>query len=155
MKLTAYPKTIFCLALLLCWGSCAPPAVAQSAPPWHSIAIVSPLQTVEVHTRRLNYISVMQYQYQVYPNGTASGFLSLNPTDRHPGGVLVAMGDGSVRFNRDGTVAAVIAQGRTEEGNLVVVMITPAASEDCLIYTTVGSDVNATWEAQGRLIVIR
>jgi hypothetical protein len=58
MKLTAYPKTIFCLALLLGWGNCMPPATAQS-------------------------------------------------------------------------------------------------SEDCLIYTTIGTDVHATWEAQGRLAVIR
>jgi hypothetical protein len=48
----------------------------------------------------------------------------------------------------------VVLRGRTEDGDPVVVIITPAASEDCLIYTTIGTDVHATWEAQGRIAVI-
>ena len=52
-------------------------------------------------------------------------------------------------------IEGVLLRGRTSEGDPIVVMITPAATEDCLIYTTVGPDVHAIWEAQGRLTVIR
>ena len=158
MKFTAYPKTIFCLALLLGWGNCMPPATAQSIQlwSWHELVILSPLQTVEAHTPRDSYSAIFQSEARVFPNGEARGFLTLSPTDSapgYPGGVNVALSDGSVRFLRDGTVARVLLRGRTEEGDLVVIMITPAATEDCLIYTTAGSGVQATWEAQGQIVV--
>jgi prepilin-type processing-associated H-X9-DG protein len=155
MKLTAYPKTIFCLALLLAWGSCVPPAMAQSRHgSWILIESWSAPQTVEVHTPQGSYNAVFASAVQVFPDGTASGFLTLTPTDRHPGGANFAFSDGSVRFIR-ADIAAVMVRGHSEEGNRVVVMITPGASEDCLIYTTVGSDVHASWEAQGSIVVNR
>ncbi len=153
MKLTAFPKTIFCLTLLLAWGSCAPPAMADHVG-WILIESQSAPQTVEVHTPRGSYNAVFQSAVQVFPNRAAIGSLTLMPTDRRPGGLNVAMGDGSVRFIRH-DIAAVMVRGLTEEGNLVVVTITPAASEDCLIYTTLGSGVQATWEAQGQIVVNR
>ena len=164
MKLTAFPKTIFCLALLLAWGNCAPPATAQnyhggpSREHWILIESQSAPQTVEVQTPRGNCPAVFQSEARVFPNGSARGFLTLIPTDcanSHIGALNVAMGDGSVRFNRDGTVAGVMLRGHSEEGNPVVVMITPAASEDRLICTVVSFEVRATWEAQGSLTLIR
>ena len=156
MKLTNFPKTIFCLALLLAWGSCAPPVTAQyqgTHPLYQDMFIPAPLQTVEVQTPRGSRNAVFQSEVRVFPDGTASGFLTLTPTDNHPGGANFAFGDGSVRFNRDGTVAGVLLRGLTAEGNPVVVMITPAASEPCLIYTTIGPQVYAHWEAQGQIVV--
>ena len=162
MKLTAFPKTVFCLALLLCWGTYAPTATAQyegSHPLYQDIFIPAPLQTVEVHTPRDTFSGVFESEARVFPNGEASGFLTLSnevSTTRHSGGVNMIFLDGSVRFLPNGTVARVMLRGHTTEGDRVLVMITPVPSEDCLIYTTVGSDgVGSTWEAEGRLTVNR
>ncbi|MEK6303512.1 MAG: hypothetical protein AABO41_22625 [Acidobacteriota bacterium] len=76
MKLAAFPKTVFCLALLLCWGNCAPPAMAQSAPQWRSIVIASPLQTVEVHTLRGSCTATFESAALVRRNGGASGLMT-------------------------------------------------------------------------------
>src|SRR5262245_15873440 len=54
MRLTNFPKTIFCLALLLGWGNCAPPAKAQVTE-YLFVAIVALPQTVEAHTPRDSY----------------------------------------------------------------------------------------------------
>ena len=154
MKLTNFPKAVFCLTLLLCWGSCASPAQAQTD--FFDIRICIDLQTVEVHTPRDSYDAVFQSEVRVFPNRTATGSLMLIPTDDRPsGGIQVGLLDGSVRFHRDGTVARVLLRGRTPEGYPIVVMITPAATEDCLIYTTIGTEVWATWEAQGHIVVNR
>jgi prepilin-type processing-associated H-X9-DG protein len=159
MKLTAFPKTISCLALLLCLGSFAPPATADHVAgedrhdQWIVIESQSAPQTVDVHTPRDSYNAVFQSAIQVFPDGTANGFLTLTPTDRHSGGANFAFSDGSVRFIRDSIVPVVLLRGLTQQGNPIVVMITPGASQDCLIYTTVGSDVHATWEAQGQIVV--
>lgn len=162
MKLTTFPQTIFSLALLLAWGHCAPPATAQSQgshPLYQDIYIPAPPQTVEVHRPRDSYNAIFQSEVRVFPNGAANGFLRLDPTDSVPARddeVLVVFENGSVRFKRDGTVAGVLLRGReVESGRLLVVMITPDASEDCLIYTIAGSGVQATWEAQGRIVVNR
>jgi prepilin-type processing-associated H-X9-DG protein len=143
--------------LLLSWGNCAPPVTAQGGV-WVTVGffeVHSSLQTVEVHTPRESYSAVFQSEARVFfPNGAARGFLTLSPTDAgHPGGVNMIFVDGSVRFIRD-TVAGILLQGHTEDGNPIVVMITPSATEDCLIYTTIGVDVHATWEAEGSLRVI-
>lgn len=155
MKLNNFPKTIFCLALLLCWGTCAPPAMAQSQHgDWIEILSTSAPQTVEVHTPRGSYNAGFQSEVRVFPDGMAIGSLTLIPTDSHPGGVNAVLSDGSVRFIRDSIVPVVLLRGLTQQGNPIVVMITPAASQDCLIYTTIGCcNVHATWEAQGRIVV--
>jgi prepilin-type processing-associated H-X9-DG protein len=159
MKLTAFPKTIICLALLLGWGSCAPPATAQQGwGPWEVVVISALPQTVIVETPRDSDTANFESVAMVYPNVAASGFLTLSDevsATRHSGGVNMLFSDGSVRFLHNGDVAGVLLRGRTVEGDPVVVMITPAATEDCLIYTTIGTDVHATWEAEGRLTVIR
>jgi len=41
------------------------------------------------------------------------------------------------------------------EGDPIVVMIIPATTEDCLIYTMLGPNVQTTWEAQGHIVVNR
>jgi prepilin-type processing-associated H-X9-DG protein len=154
MKLTAYPKTIFGLALLLAWGSFALPAAAKN----HDdivFVITNNLQTVEVHTPRDSYNAVFESEVRVFPKGEASGSLTLFPTDSaHPGGANFTFGDGSVRFNRDGTVAGILLLGRTDEGEPVVVMIEKSTRDVYLKYVYMGpAGVHATWEAQGRIRV--
>ena len=115
-------------------------------------------QTVEVQTPRGDYNAVFQSEMHVFSNRQAQGFLLLRDDGAAPSPddeVLVSFEYGDVRFNRDGTVAGVVLRGRTADGRPIVVMITPEASEDCLIYTTVGTDVHETWEVPGRLTVIR
>jgi len=162
MKLTGFPKTIFCLAILLCMGNGARLATAQTGVGFTEflfVAINSPTQTVEVDTPRGSYSADFESQARVFPNGDANGFLMLSGPDsipRHPGGVNMLFGDGSVRFHPDGTVARVLLRGSTIEGHPIVVMITPEASEDCLIYTTIGTQLYpSTWEVPGTINVIR
>lgn len=156
MKLMANPKTIFCLALLLGWGNCVPAARAHA---WHELILLGDVAAARVHTPRGDYGAFFQSEARVFPNGEANGFLTLDPLDaapHHGGGMNVVVGDGSVRFLRDGSVAGVLLRGReVESDRLLIVRVTPAATEDCLIYTTVGSDVHATWETPGRFIVVR
>ena len=159
MKLTNFPKATICLTLLLHWGSSAPPATAQYQglhALYQDIVIPAASQTVEVHTPRDSYNAVFfQSEVRVFPNRRAIGSLMLIPAAGHSGGANFSFADGSVRFNRDGTVAGVLLRGRTEDGHRVTLMIIPAATEDCLIYTTIGTQVNATWEAQGHILVNR
>ena len=119
--------------------------------------VSAPVQTVEVNTPRDSYDAVFHNEVQVR-NGSANGFLTLPVPDgaaRHQNGANFIFVDGSVRFSRDGAVAAVRLRGRTVEGNQrITVIITPAATEDCLIYTTVGTDVTATFEVEGILTLI-
>ncbi|HYV07913.1 MAG TPA: H-X9-DG-CTERM domain-containing protein [Blastocatellia bacterium] len=160
MKLTGLLKIAFCLALVLCWGSSAPPVTAQGGI-WVTVGffeVVAPAQTVSVHSSGDSFSAVFQNEARLFfPRGEASGFLTLTPTDSapgHPSGANFTFGDGSVRFLPNGSIARVVLRGRTVEGDPVVVMITPEPSEDCLIYTTIGTDGRATWEAEGRIAVI-
>jgi hypothetical protein len=123
---------------------------------WIEISSVQMLQTVKVQTLRASYPAVFQSDLQVFPNREAQGFLQLLPAGRPDDEILVSFEHGVARLKRDGTVAGVVLLGRTARGRTVIVMITPDASEDCLIYTTVGTDVRpASWEVPGRLTAIR
>lgn len=116
----------------------------------------APVQTVEVNTPRDSYDAVFHNEVQVR-NGAANGFLTLTGPDsgaRHSVGLNVLLSDGSVRFNRNGTLSAVRLRGRNAEGGRITIIISPAATEDCLIYTTVGTDVTATFEVEGTLTLI-
>lgn len=150
MKLAAFPKTVFCLALLLCWGNCAPPAMAQSAPRWRSVVITSPLQAVEVHTLRGSHTGTFESSALVRRNGDASGLMTF---PSRSGGTNMIFLDGSVRFH-DGTVTVVLLRARAADGQQILVAIRPEPSgEDCLIYTTIGTSGFATWEAEGSIVV--
>jgi len=150
---------VLVLALSSLPGTAVPTTLAQSCGPnncWIEIGSTQLPQTVEVQTPRDSYNAGFQSRLRVFRDGEATGFLELMPAPpRQTGGVNMIFVDGHVRFNRDGTVAGVVLRGRTAEGDPVVVMITPEPSEDCLIYTTIGTDVHATWEVPGRLTVIR
>jgi hypothetical protein len=161
MKLIAYQKTIFCLALLLCWGICVPLVTAQGGQDSGWIDLSAPVQTVVVQTPRGNYSAVFQNQVRVYPNGSASGVLELSQRD----GVLrrFLVFAGRVQF-RDGIVIRVLL--RTSEADTrgttqgdpdipIIIASVPNAGEDRLIYTMVGTDLHvATWEAQGRIVPV-
>lgn len=152
MKLRAFPKTIFCMVVLLCWASCTPPAMAQNESRWRSIVIISPLQPVEVHTLRGSYTANFESAALVSRNGNAGGLMTFPSSG---GGVNVIFLDGSVRFH-DGIVTGVILRGRAADGHEIFVSVRPEPSEDCLIYTTIGTDYRyATWEAHGRIVVNR
>ena len=160
MKLSVFPKSAFCLALVLCWSNCAPPVAAQGGI-WVTVGffeVIAQPQTVSVHSSGDSFSAVFQSEARLFfPRGEASGFLTLTPTDsapNHTRGGNFLFGDGSVRFLPNGSVARVVLRGRTLNGDPVVVMVTPDASEDCLIYTTIGTDGRATWEAEGRIAVI-
>jgi len=151
MKLAAFPKTVYWLALLLCWGDCAPPVMAQNAPRWRSVVITSPLQAVEVHTLRGNYTATFESASLVRRNGDASGLMTF-PSPA--GGTNMIFLDGSVRFH-DGKVTVVLLRALAADGQQILVAIRPEPSgEDSLIYTTIGTDYRfATWEAEGRIVV--
>ena len=160
MKLTVFPKSAFCLARVLCGINCAPPVAAQGGI-WVTVGffeVIAPPQTVSVHRSGDSFSAVFQSEARLFfPRGEASGFLTLTPTDsspNHPNGANFLFGDGSVRFLPNGSVARVVLRGRSLDGDPVVVMVTPDALEDCLIYTTIGTDGRATWEAEGRIAVI-
>lgn len=155
MKLAAFPKTIFCLALLLGWGSCAPPAAAQSVD-WDFVAISAPPQTVVVRTPRGSYTANFENAALVYPSGRASGVLALSKPD----GALwrFHVFAGRVQF-RDGTVTGVLLRAGAEDrgadpGDEITVVIRrePVLPQECLIYDLLGSQVHARFEAEGRMI---
>jgi hypothetical protein len=161
MKLIAFPKTILCLALLLCWGSCVLLVTAQGGQDSIWIDLSAPVQTVVVQTPWGSYSAVFQNEVRVYPNGSASGVLDLSQRD----GVLrrFRVFAGRVQF-REGRVIRVLL--RTSEADTrgtpqgdpdipIIIASVPNAGEDRLIYTIVGTDVLvATWEAQGRIVPV-
>jgi hypothetical protein len=52
-------------------------------------------------------------------------------------------------------VLRVTLRGKTPDGAAVTVSVTPSEIEDCLIYTTVGTQLTATWMADGRITLLR
>ena len=141
-----------------------PPAMAQyqgTHPLYQDIFIPAPPQTVEVHTRQDSYNAVfLSDEVRVFPDGTASGSLTLIPTNSASNPRIYYLGTGeanvvNVKWAKNGTVVRVLLGGETVDGDQILVSITPDASEDCLIYTTIGVEVHATWSAQGRIVVTR
>lgn len=147
------------LGMLLCgtWAGGLRTAAAQAAPTWQALTISSPVQTIPVQSRRQSWTAVFQTEAQVFVNGSANGFLTLSDAlASGPGrGVNFEMADGSVKFSRTGAVLKVQLRGTTPEGTLVTVGVTPSEIEDCLIYTTVGTQLTATWMAEGRITLLR
>ena len=139
------------------WAGGLRAAVAPAAPTWQALTVSSPVQTIAVQSRRQSWTAVFQTEGQVFPNGSANGFLTLSdPLANGPGrGVNFEFADGSVRFSRTGAVLRVQLRGKTPEGTLVTVSVTPSEIEDCLIYTTVGTQLSATWMAEGRITLLR
>jgi hypothetical protein len=160
MKLTSFTKTIFCLALALSLGSWTPSASAQSED-WRYIAVIAPMQTVEVHTSRGEYTANFETIVLVYPDGKASGLLTLSRPD--------SAGRSNQGFGKwEVTLAHVLdrAEGkylsmrarpldRTPGDEITVVISPDSASEPCRIYDIVGTQVNALhFEAQTRFEVV-
>ena len=158
MTLTSFPKTVICLALLMC-GSCLAPMTAaqQSSRDWDFVSIIAPPQTVTVETPRGSYTAAFENDARVYPDGRARGVLELSGPDGTPHRFRVLAG--RVRVDDDGTVTrAVLHLREVDPGGLrrlnlaVAVEVDPSMSEDCLIYTTIGTD--STWVAYGRMPAI-
>lgn len=157
MTCLARRRAVFGLMLCAAWAADLPTAAAQAAPPWQALTISSPLQTIPVQARRQSWNAVLQTEAQVFANGSANGFLTLSDpvAQLRPGGMNFVFVDGSVRFSRSGAVLRVLLHGTNPEGTVETVSVTPAEIEDCLIYTTVGTQLSATWMAEGRITVLR
>jgi hypothetical protein len=155
-----FTKTVVCLALALSPGSWTPSAMAQSEG-WRYIAVIAPLQTVEVQTPRGDYAANFEAILLVYPDGNAGGLLTLSPPDS------------AARSNQgfgkwEVTLAHVLdrAEGkyltmrarpldRTPGDDITVVIGPDSASEPCRIYDILGTQLNALhFEAQTRFEVI-
>jgi prepilin-type processing-associated H-X9-DG protein len=147
------------LGLMLCgtWSGGQRTAAAQAAPTWQALTLSAPVQTIPVQSRRQSWTAVFQTEAQVFANGSANGFLILSDpvAQAATSGVNAAWGDGSVRFSRTGAVLRVMLRGKTPDGAAVAVSVTPSEIEDCLIYTTVGTQLTATWMADGRITLLR
>jgi len=142
MRLTALPKTILWLALLLTWGLGAPPAWAQHTGRITVIVSDPFVQTVNVRTPRGNYTATFAQDTVVYPDGSASGVLTLTDPNGVPQSYLVT--DGSVRFIHDTVPQLMLLRARGPDGEMIIVSRPDAdASEPCRIYDVVGTQVNA------------
>jgi len=147
-------KAILSLALLLSWGPGAGLVTAQNRD-WLVVESVSPPQTIPVRTPRGAYTAVFQSGAQVFPDGIARGTLHLQPLGVDPDDPNIVYIGGTADFARDGSVKRVVLRGRTAAGALVIVVATPVPSEECVVYDLVGPGVRASWEAQGRITVVR
>ena len=155
-----FTKTVFCLALALSPGSWTPPAMAQSED-WRYIAVIAPLQTVEVQTPRGDYAANFEAIVLVYPNGKASGLLTLSRPDS---AARSNQGFGKWEVNlarvldrAEGKYLTMRARplDRTPGDEITVVISPDSASEPCRIYDFLGTQVNALhFEAQTRFEVI-
>jgi hypothetical protein len=149
IKMTAVLTCMIC-GLLIAFGS------QPDHREWILIESVATPQTVEVHTPHRSYNSFFSSTLRINRNGRASGNMELTTPDGDRLSYDANRGTGILR-STDGGLGWVVIQlkliARTENGRQVFVTITPAATEDCLIYTTIGTDVHATWEAQGRIRV--
>ncbi|MBX9583128.1 MAG: DUF1559 domain-containing protein [Gemmataceae bacterium] len=84
------------------------PATADEAQAWcMEVDITNPASQFPIFMGAPWAHGQHSYQHVIRPNGRSCGWLpslraSMTPSSRHPGGVNVLMGDGSVRFVRDG-----------------------------------------------------
>lgn len=160
MKLSSFTKTVFCLTLALSPGSWMPPAMAQSED-WRYITVISPLQTVEVQTPGGDYAADFEAIVLIYPNGKASGLLTLSRPDS-PARSNQGFGKWEVSLARvldraEGKYLTMRARPLDRpRGDEITVVISPdSASEPCRIYDFLGTQVNALhFEAQTRFEVI-
>ena len=118
-----------------------------------------------IHTLQGDYKGGFRIEAQlVFAPRVGAGFLTLPPTNQtsaHPGGVNVLFGDGSVRFNRDGKIEQVFLWGTTTGADPLPVLLVIADQRDFsgderLVFTLIGSQQTAMWEAKGRFeLVVR
>jgi hypothetical protein len=169
MKYTRITSGLLGLVWLCCQTAVQSAGTTQPAP-WRFITLNAPAQTVAVEAYRRTYSASFQHETIIAANGRATGTLLLTAPDGSQRRVqafaaVVHWHDNQVQRIRLRTRE--VGPGADEE---IVVIIypappphapaptptpTPGPSSDCLIYTTVGTFVNVTFEAQGRLAVIR
>ncbi len=121
-------------------------AAQQSSDDWDFVSIIALPQTVTVETPRGSYTAAFENEARVYPDGRARGVLELSGPDGAPHRFRVLAG--RVRVD-DGTVTrAVLHLVEVDPRDhprleiTVVIEPEPSMSEDCLIYTTIGTDAH-------------
>lgn len=131
----------------------APGAAAKSTPAWQALTLSSPPQSISVQSMRRTWPAQFQAEAQLFASRIANGFLTLTGAIEQllPGGLNLTLRDGGMRLAASGEVQLVLMRGTTAEGNVITVGVTPVPSEDCLIYTTIGTQVRAAWMAEGHI----
>jgi hypothetical protein len=118
---------------------------------------------VAVENARGTYTADFQHAMILYPNGRADGTLLFTAADGSERYLQIYAAQVHWRAESEHEVQRLRLQARelgTQPGPEVAIIIYPtppnAAGEDCLIYTTIGTQVyNATFAVESRLTVVR
>lgn len=156
MDLSAHRRSLLRLMLGGAAAGVAARSSARSATPWQALTISSPPQGLAVLSQRRSYPAVFQSEAQLLAGGPASGFLALSGAIQPlwPGGLTVVFSEGSAQLSGTGTARRVLLRGTAGDGSALTIAVTPVAGEDCLIYTTIGTQVRATWMADGVITLL-